>query len=104
MSDLKLYRVQDCTGHYVEWFGTHFQAKERAQEMVGRRENQPIADIVDIFECTVSRRKNHLLDTLNHGGWYGDEKKVDEVNHDGFVYFSNWTTTVSGKPLVGRAS
>lgn len=90
-SDLKLYRVQDCTRHYVEWYGTHFQAKERAQEMVGRRDNQSIADIVDIFECQVSRSKEHLLISLNHGGWHGDEKKVDEVNHDGFVTLENWT-------------
>ena len=90
---LKLYRVQDDTRHCVEWYGTHFQAKQRAREMVGLHDNQPIADIVDIFECQVSRSKEHLLVSLNHGGWHGDEKKVDEVNQDGFVTIINWTTT-----------
>ena len=102
MSDLKLYRVQDCTEHYVEWYGTHFQARQRAREMVGLSNSQPVADIVDIFECIVSRKKEHLLISLNYGGWHGDEKKIDEVNQDGFVSLLNWTTTGSGKPLAGR--
>lgn len=61
-------------------------------EMVGKRDNQPIADIVDIFACNVSRSKKHLLVSLNHGGWHGDETKIDEVNKDGFVKISDWTT------------
>lgn len=104
MKGIKLFRIQDCGRYHVEWFSTHFQAKMRAMEMVGLRDNQPIADIVDIFECYVSRSKKHLLVNLNHGGWHGDEKKVDEVNQDGFVMLLNWTTTGSGKPLAGRKS
>ena len=93
MKQLKLFRVQDSGLHFVEWFSTHFQARQRAREMVGLDGNQSIVDIVDIFECNVSRSKKHLLVSLNHGGWHGDEKKVDEVNHDGFVALLNWTST-----------
>ena len=102
MKKLKLYRVQDCTRHYVEWFSTQFKARQRAREMVGLGQNQPIADIIDIFECNVSRAKQHILVGLNRGGWYGDERKIDEVNQNGFVALTNWTTTGSGKPLWGR--
>lgn len=91
MKSIKLFRVQDCSRHIVEWFSTHFQARQRAQEMVGLLENQPLADIVDIFECNVSRSKKHIQFNLNHGGWVGTEKKVDEVNHKGFVKMTEWT-------------
>lgn len=91
MKSVKLFRVQDCTRHFVEWFNTHKQARERALEMVGLLDNEPLADIVDIFECHVSRDKGHILFCLNHGGWHGIDEKVDEVNQDGFADIKDWT-------------
>ena len=77
--------------HVVEWFPNLKQAKLRALECVGLGENQPLTDIVDIFDCEVEVNKAHLLQMLNHGSWFGSEKKTMEINQEGIVDPKNWT-------------
>ena len=77
--------------HVVEWFPNLKQAKHRALECVGLEENQPLTDIVDIFECEVEVNKAQLLQMINHGGWFGSQKKTMEINQEGIVDPKNWT-------------
>ena len=88
---MKLFKTQDDGKHFVEWHSNLTQANDRALELVGLKENEASADIVDIFECVISTKKDHLIELMNFGRWFGETRKVGEVDKDGKVSNDKWS-------------